>query len=613
MKPWPRRKIGEVARVLSGATPKTKVAEYWNGNLLWVTPKDLGALEGIEISSTERRITQTGFDSSSAQLVPAGSVVMSSRAPIGHLAINTSPVCTNQGCKSFVPSKTLDTRFLYWTLRAFISDIRHLGEGCTFDEVSKRDLEKFEIPVPPIVEQRRIVVQIEDLTGRIEQGWQARQAAFSEASIIFQRVLANEFADEYTQDWDEIPATDLFDIVSGQVSPLDPHFCNLPYLGPEHVESGTGRIIGERRSVAELEMKSGKYYFSSQHVVYSKIRPALHKVCLPDYDGLCSADMYALKPNLDVTSREFLLYLLLAPAFSSYAEDKSDRNAMPKINQEALFGFTFRVPKKAEQKRIVLLLIRIQSRLNELQRLQAETESDLAGFTPALLAKVFKKEPVSSADSIRVQRKPSVPSQKKSYSRGLFYRRAGIDCYVINALRGDPNLGRTKLEKITHFIESHCQVDLERTPVRDAAGPDDYPSRMKTESLAVKKSWYSTGRRGSMVTYVRKHSFSEAVRVGARTLWKKKDAVDKLIQLMRPLDTKQCEIIATLYGSWNDFLLGGVTPTDDEIIHDILNNWQPDKLLIKRTSWLWGLKWLRDKKLIPTGRGKPVLQTGFDR
>jgi type I restriction enzyme S subunit len=166
---WPSRRLGEVATVKCGATPKTDIVEFWNGDLIWVTPKDLGALDSIEISTTERRITKAGFDSCSVHHIPVNSVVMSSRAPIGHLAINTVPVCTNQGCKSFVPKPGLMTRYLYWALRAVMSQIQHLGDGATFDEVSKRDLEAFGLPVPPIVEQERLVKRIEALSSRAQE------------------------------------------------------------------------------------------------------------------------------------------------------------------------------------------------------------------------------------------------------------------------------------------------------------------------------------------------------------------------------------------------------------------------------------------------------------
>jgi len=257
---------------------------------------------------------------------------------------------------------------------------------------NKDKLLELKIPVPPLSEQRRIVARVEALTGRLKQARQARQAALAEAETVFQRALEDAFADEITEDWREVPVEQLFEVVSGQFSPLDPKFKHLPYLGPEHIESGTGRIIGERRSVEELKMRSGKYLFTPEHIVYSKIRPALRKVCLPDYTGLCSADMYALKPNIHAVKREFLLFLLLAPPFSQYAVDNSDRNAMPKINRETLFGFTFHLPEIPEQERIAKLLLTLRSKTDELQRLQREVETELAAFVPALLAKAFRGE-----------------------------------------------------------------------------------------------------------------------------------------------------------------------------------------------------------------------------
>jgi restriction endonuclease S subunit len=102
--------------------------------------------------------------------------------------------------------------------------------------------------------------------------------------------------------------------------------------------------------------------------------------------------MYALQPNLSRISREFLKFILLAPAFSDYAVEKSDRNAMPKINQAALRAFIFRVPELPVQARIASLLSAILSKETQLRRLQAETEAELSSFTPALLAKAFRGE-----------------------------------------------------------------------------------------------------------------------------------------------------------------------------------------------------------------------------
>jgi type I restriction enzyme S subunit len=333
------------------------------------------------------------------KVIRAGDVIFATTRPnLKNIAIVPpdldNEICSTGFCVLRPKIGLVTTEWIFGIVRSdwFINQVVRHDEKNAYPSVSDDEVLAVEIPVPLVVEQRRIMARVEALTRRLDQARQARQAAIPEATSAFQRVLESKFADEATEDWREVPAEKLFEIVSGQASPQDPQFKHLPYLGPEHVESGTGRIIGERVSVEKLEMKSGKYVFSPEHVVYSKIRPALRKVCLPDYHGLCSADMYALKPNADEVTREFLLFLLLAPPFSQYAVEKSDRNAMPKINQTALFDFTFRVPDKPEQKRIAKLLLSLRVKLDELQRLQRDVEAELASFTPALLAKAFRGE-----------------------------------------------------------------------------------------------------------------------------------------------------------------------------------------------------------------------------
>jgi type I restriction enzyme S subunit len=101
---WESKKLGDVCDIVNGGTPKTSISEYWNGDNLWITPKDMGKLDSIYVEDTSRKITDEGMQNSSAKLFSAYSVVLSSRAPIGHLAINKKPISTNQGCKGIVPS-----------------------------------------------------------------------------------------------------------------------------------------------------------------------------------------------------------------------------------------------------------------------------------------------------------------------------------------------------------------------------------------------------------------------------------------------------------------------------------------------------------------------------
>ena len=149
--------LGEVAEIVSGSTPKSNVEEYWGGDVLWVTPADLSKLDGAYIAKTPRTLTKAGLASCTATVLPAGSVLLSSRAPIGHVAINTEPMATNQGFKSLVPrADCLDAKYLYYWLRSKTDYLQSLGNGATFKEVSKATVARVEIPLPALAEQRRV-------------------------------------------------------------------------------------------------------------------------------------------------------------------------------------------------------------------------------------------------------------------------------------------------------------------------------------------------------------------------------------------------------------------------------------------------------------------------
>ena len=183
--------MGDVCRIVNGSTPRSKVAEYWNGNICWVTPADLGSLDTPYIEGSKRMITQAGYQSCSTTLVPPGTVIISSRAPIGHIGIAKAPICTNQGCKSLVPSKNIDSQFLYWRLRDSVDDLRALGAGATFAEVNKRTVTEFRILLPPLAEQRRIA----DLMGTAERARAAAAAQLAVIEALARALLRSAFAE----------------------------------------------------------------------------------------------------------------------------------------------------------------------------------------------------------------------------------------------------------------------------------------------------------------------------------------------------------------------------------------------------------------------------------
>lgn len=154
----------EVAQLYRGATPSTKQRAFWDGDINWFTPSDLTAGSSRRISTSRRQIAQVGLDSCSARLVPAGSLLLSTRATIGYPKIAATQCSFNQGVTAIVCGPLLTAEYLQAVLDGMSSELRALGAGSTFPEIPKTRLEQMRVPVPRLDDQRRLVTQLESLT-----------------------------------------------------------------------------------------------------------------------------------------------------------------------------------------------------------------------------------------------------------------------------------------------------------------------------------------------------------------------------------------------------------------------------------------------------------------
>ena len=195
MSVWPSMRLDECCEIIAGATPSTSESTFWGGDVCWATPKDLSNLDGTFISDTPRKLTAAGLQSCAASVLPAHSVLFSSRAPIGHVAINTVPMATNQGFKSFIPKAgRIVSEFLYWWLRYNRAYLESLGNGATFKEVSKAIVSRVEIALPPLEEQRRIAAILDQAeTVRCQ-----RRAALAQLDSLTQSIFLDMFGDPVT-------------------------------------------------------------------------------------------------------------------------------------------------------------------------------------------------------------------------------------------------------------------------------------------------------------------------------------------------------------------------------------------------------------------------------
>jgi type I restriction enzyme, S subunit len=167
---WVVKRIKEVSIVVNGATPKSSVAENWGGELSWVTTDDLGKLNTKFITDTKRKITEKGSASCGTTICPIGSVVISGRAPIGHIGILSIKASSNQGCKTLVLNYKLANNFyVYYSLLSSKSKLEALGRGTTFIELSTKELGLFNLPMPSLLEQKAIADYLDEKTAHIDR------------------------------------------------------------------------------------------------------------------------------------------------------------------------------------------------------------------------------------------------------------------------------------------------------------------------------------------------------------------------------------------------------------------------------------------------------------
>ena len=212
MAEWVERKISDIGIVVGGATPSTKKSEnYENGKIAWITPKDLSTFSGRYIKRGERNITDVGLKSCSTQLLPKNTVLFSSRAPIGYIAIAANEVCTNQGFKSVVPNSKTDPLFLFYLLKYNKDRIEGMGSGTTFKEISGNTMKNIVVKVPKDKKvQKKIAAILGSIDDKIEENERINNNLTEQFTTIVDNLISK------FENYQEFKLTDIADCQNGK-------------------------------------------------------------------------------------------------------------------------------------------------------------------------------------------------------------------------------------------------------------------------------------------------------------------------------------------------------------------------------------------------------------
>ena len=283
---WKECKISDIGTVVGGATPSTKKAEnYEGGNIAWITPKDLSNFSGRYIKHGERNITETGLKSCSTQLLPPNTILFSSRAPIGYVAIAENEVCTNQGFKSIIPNDNIDFLFLYYLLKYKKNFIEHMGSGTTFKEISGNTMKNIQVCVPTSkYEQQKISSLLGSLDDKIELNNKINKNLEQQAQVIFKSWFIDfePFGGKMPSDWKNGILGSFVEIKRGaSPRPIQKYLSDkgLHWLKISDATSITSPFINEiKEFIIEDGLKKTVFLKSGNLVLSNSATPGLPKI-----------------------------------------------------------------------------------------------------------------------------------------------------------------------------------------------------------------------------------------------------------------------------------------------------------------------------------------------
>ena len=385
---WEIKKLGDVCEIVNGGTPKTNVPNYWFGQHLWITPAEMGKLKSPYISDTERKITDAGLKNSSASLLPKYSIILSSRAPIGHLVINTNSMATNQGCKGLIPSNKLSYKYLYYYLFSKVDLLNSLGTGTTFKELSGGKLKEVAFPLAPLHEQKRIVEILDEVFAGIAKAKENAERNLQNAREIFENVRTEIFQ-ALENNLDKVPLSFVCnEIFAGGDAPKD-------NLSDKRTEEFPIPVI------ANAVKDNGLYGFTNiSRVNEPSITIAARgsgtghtEVRLDPFFPIVR--LIVLTPNLEKISLLFLKYAIQNLVISS------NGSAIPQLTVPMIKEYYISLPPLPEQQAIVKKLDSLAAQTKQLEAIYQKKLTSLEELKKSVLQKAFAGELYTVTDKER--------------------------------------------------------------------------------------------------------------------------------------------------------------------------------------------------------------------
>src|SRR3989344_5835605 len=396
---WREVLLEEICKIVSGSTPSTSNPEYWDGTINWVTPAELIDGNNWYYYKTQRKISDKGLKSCSSELFPKGTVMLTSRAPIGKVAIAGTEMCSNQGFKNFICDKNkINKEYLYYWLRSKKEYLNSIGRGATFKEISKTIVSKLKIPLPfsngkpDLAEQERIVSILEKAEKLKEKGKKAKDLLDEYLKSVFNEMFGDIVSNN--RGWNKINAEELFDMKLGKMlSARNYTGKNLkPYLRNVNVRWGY-LDLSDVKKMDFNENEYNKYQLKKGDILVCEGgevgRTAIYS---GEISNCCYQNaLHRLRIKKPVIAGAyFICYMQFAAKYGLILRDTS-QVTIAHFTAEKFKKFKILLPPISLQKQFAAMVEKIES----LKQKQSDSTSDINNLFDALMQKAFNGELVS--------------------------------------------------------------------------------------------------------------------------------------------------------------------------------------------------------------------------
>lgn len=345
-------KLGDICEIVSGSTPKTSVKEYWNGDIKWITPAELND-DTYVISDSARKITELAVRKTGLTPFPKGTVILSSRAPIGKVAIAGCEMYCNQGFKNLICSEKINNRYLYWFLKGNTVFLNSLGRGATFKEISKSIVSRIEINVPDIEKQIEVVEILETISDIIAL---RKQELFAMDELVSARFV-EMFGDpvENEKGWDIAEFNSVCDGIGDGLhgTPEYDEKGGFPFINGNNLMNGVIEVTPTTKMVNESTYKKHFIELSNNAILLS-INGTLGKLAFYNGEDVMlgkSACYCNLKPDIN---REFVYGVMKTDAFMNFLESNATASTIKNVGLKAIRGFKLILPPEELQTPFVI-------------------------------------------------------------------------------------------------------------------------------------------------------------------------------------------------------------------------------------------------------------------